>query len=80
MKANKDTEISGKVTKKMFAAGSKSEHMAVCIETAEGSFVLKRMGGNPFNDPVLNAMVGKVITAVGFVDDYQFIAKELKEK
>jgi hypothetical protein len=78
--SNGETELSGKVVVKKFGEGSKSEHDAVYIETDEGSYVLKRMGGNPFNDPVLNDLIGKNITATGILDQYQFLAKELREE
>lgn len=83
MKAGKDdkkeTVLTGKLVKKGFARGSKSEHEAVYLETEKGFFKLKRMGGNPFHDPELDAMVGKQVTVVGRVDEYQFIATEVKE-
>ena len=77
---NQETELSGKVVVKKFGEGSKSEHDAVYIETDGGSYVLKRMGGNPFNDPVLQNLIGKNITATGILDQYQFLAKELREE
>ena len=78
---NSDTEkeLTGKVVKQKFAPGSKSEHEAVCIQTNEGTYVLKRMGGNPFNDPELNKLVGKKVKAKGMVNQYQFIAKSVEE-
>ena len=83
MKADKNDNntntITGKVVKKMFAKGSKSEHEAVCIESKAGLYKLKRMGGNPFRDPELEKFVGKTVKATGIIDDYQFIATELKE-
>ena len=83
MKAGKKkdagTVITGKLVKKGFARGSKSEHEAIYLETKDGSYKLKRMGGNPFHDNTLEQLVGKNVTAVGRVDDYQFIATEVKE-
>ena len=81
MKAGKkdsDT-ITGKVIKKLFAKGSKSEHEAICIQTEEGVYKLKRMGGNPFKDAELEKLVGKDVKATGTIDDYQFIATEITE-
>ena len=65
MKAGKMTkkedqvELNGKVVKKKFGQGSKSQHDAVYLETDSGSFVLRRKGGNPFNDPELNKLIGE---------------------
>lgn len=71
--------MTGKLVKKGFARGSKSEHEAVYIETNTGTYKLKRMGGNPFRDDTLEQLVGKTVTVVGRVDEYQFIATEVKE-
>ena len=46
-------EFVGKVTKRPFGKGSKSEHDAVYLETGEKAYVLRRQGGNPFRDPQL---------------------------
>jgi hypothetical protein len=75
---NKEIQICGIITRKKFGEGSKSDHNAICIETNEDSFVLKRIGGNPFNDPVLNKMIGKEVTATGFLDQYQFLASDVQ--
>ena len=85
MKANKeekengDIELTGKVIQKKFAEGSKSEHNAVYLETPEGSYQLRRLGGNPFSDPDLNKLVGKKINATGILKGLLFIAKNLTE-
>jgi len=58
----------GKVVKQVQGAGSKSEHEAVCLESAQGVFKIRLTGGNPFHDPALDALVGKSIIADGEVD------------
>lgn len=65
--------LSGKVIKKRYGAGSKSDHMAVMLETTGGTFKLVRMGGNPFADPELDKLVGSEIDGVGNVSRNQFI-------
>lgn len=82
MKAGKEnknalTEVSGEVVVKKFGKGSKSEHDAVYLETSGASYVLRKMGGNPFNDPGLQPFVGKQVKATGIVEDYIFFAKEI---
>ena len=72
-------ELNGKVVKKKFAEGSKSEYDAVCLETESGSFVLRRKGGNPFNDPELQKLVGQKICAKGTISNYLFLANDLKK-
>ena len=74
------TELTGKVVMKKFGADSKSEHNAVCLETKRGDFILRRVGGNPFQDETLQQWVGKEIIASGIIRDYTFFAKNLKEK
>lgn len=85
MKANKiekengDIELTGKVIQKKFGDGSKSEHNAVYLETTEGDYQLRRLGGNPFSDPELNKLIGKKINATGIIKGMLFIAKKLTE-
>jgi hypothetical protein len=65
--------LSGKVVKQRYAAGSKSDHTAVMLETPDGTYKLVRMGGNPFRDPELEKLVGHRIAGVGNVSRNQFI-------
>ncbi len=57
--------ITGKVIKRLYAPGSKSERDAVMLATPEGEFLLRREGGNPFRDEALEALVGKTIRCRG---------------
>ena len=66
-------EYTGKVVRKPFGVGTKSEHDAVCLETGGRSYVLRRQGGNPFQDPQLDALVGKSIRCKGEVLNYTLI-------
>ena len=54
-KQQNEVELVGKVVSKIVDKGSKNEHDAVCLETDQGSYVLRRMGvsGMAFGDPVL---------------------------
>jgi len=72
-------ELTGSVVVKAFAEGSKSEHEAVCLQTIEGTFVLRRVGGNPFNDEVLRDLVGKRITSHGKIKGPYFMMNDFKE-
>lgn len=84
MKAGKnklnEIELEGKVVMAPFGKGSKSQHEAVCLRTEKDTFKLRRMQGNPFHDPELIKWVGKDIVACGILEDYLFIATDLKEK
>lgn len=57
--------FSGRVVKAAWAAGSKSDHMAVCLESGGRKLKLRRVGGNAFFDQELEALVGKSIEGVG---------------
>jgi hypothetical protein len=60
-------ELDGQVVKKPFAIGTKSEHEAIYLETAEGNFVLRRPDANPFEmDGDLESLVGKRVRCSGF--------------
>ena len=77
-KENKIVELTGKVVVKSFGAGSKSEHDAVYLETDTASYVLRKVGGNPFHDPSLQKLKGKTITAKGIISNYLFLVSEVK--
>jgi len=65
--------LRGEVTRRRYAPGSKSEHDSVMIVTDQGEYRLRRRGGNPFNDPSLDELVGKRIEAAGIVAGPSFI-------
>lgn len=71
--------VKGKVVKKLFGAGSKSEHDAVTLITDEGEYKLRRQNGNPFFDPELEKLVGKTIRCDGIAHDYTFIMSKCEE-
>ena len=68
--------LSGRVIRKTFGKGSKSEHEAIYLETDRGEYVLRRRGANPFSDPVLQDLVGKTISATGTIKEYVFFVDE----
>ena len=73
-------KFSGKVIKKPLATGSKSERQAVCLSTDKGKeYVLRRQGGNPFQDDELERLVGKNVEGHGVVTGYTLLASELTE-
>jgi hypothetical protein len=63
----------GQVVTQPVARGSKSEHTAVMLKTADRDYVLRREGGNPFRDPGLDDLVGHTIEGEGIVHDYVLI-------
>jgi hypothetical protein len=73
-------QLSGKISVKKFGAGSKSEHDAVYLETDQGDYVLRKAGANPFEHVGLKEMIGKQVTVEGTLDQYQFLASDIREK
>ena len=57
---------SGEVVKRVYGAGSKSHHDAIFLVTEDyGEYKLRRAGGNPFEDKVLENLVGMAIECQG---------------
>ena len=61
--------FTGNVVKKQWNPGSKSDHMAVVLESGGTLLKLRREGGNPFFDAELEKLVGKTIEAHGTMLD-----------
>jgi hypothetical protein len=72
-------EFLGKVTKRPYAVGSKSEHDAIMLETGGGDFRLRRQGGNPFRDPMLDKLIGKRIRFRGRTEGNLLIVSDWDE-
>ncbi len=72
-------ELRGKVVKESFGQGTKSERVAVQLVTPAGKYVLRRAGGNAFQDPVLEELVGKTIVGTGVLQGYVFIMSAWQE-
>lgn len=60
-------QFTGTLVRDRFAAGSKSERLAVLLVTGENRYVLRRQGGNAFQDPALDQLVGKRVRCTGTV-------------
>ncbi len=66
-------KVKGKVVRKRFGEGSKSEHEAVMLITDKRDYKLRRREGNPFFDSELEKLVGKTVCCDGIEHDYTFI-------
>ena len=66
-------EYTGKVIRRLFAKGTKSERIAVMLVTENHEYVLRRQGGNPVSDPELDKLVDKTICFEGTVYGYTLI-------
>jgi hypothetical protein len=72
-------KLQGHVVKRPVAVGSKSQRDAVVLVTDSGEFVLRRSGGNPFSDTLLDSLVGKSIEVDGVVHGYTLIVSNWSE-
>lgn len=59
------TKLHGKITKGVFSPGSKSEHTAIFLETDAGKYKLQQLGANPFQNTLLNNLVGRTLDLEG---------------
>lgn len=66
-------QFQGKVIQQRFGAGSKSEHEAIVLLTADGPLKLRRAGGNPFRDPELENLVNHEIVCDGVMHHGQLL-------
>jgi hypothetical protein len=58
-------EWNGTVVRKLIRRGTKSEHQSLVLATTQGEFKLRRVGGNPFRDEVLDQLEGRKIRCSG---------------
>jgi len=70
-----DAKLAGTVVRVHYSPGSKSDHMAVMLDTPKGRYKLRLPGGGAFVDPELDKMVGQEIEGVGNVTGNLFILK-----
>jgi hypothetical protein len=70
-------EIRGRVIRKPYAVGSKSEHEAVMLQTeTDGDVLLRRVGGNAFHDEVLEGLVGRELQFQGELRGNTFFIRD----
>jgi hypothetical protein len=72
-------KVKGQIILKTFARTTKSESLGVYLQTADGTFLVRPAGGNPFMDNPLAALAGKFIAAEGRKKDYVFFVKTWHE-
>lgn len=72
-------QLTGKVIKEPMARGSKSEHAAVMLVAGGRRYVLRRQGGNAFQDAALDALVGRNIVCTGRLAGYTFLIDDWRD-
>ena len=70
--------LRGRVAEGPFARGSKSEHMAVYLETPVDRYVLRRRDGPAYSDPALRGLIGCNVECDGIVVSYVLIADRIE--
>jgi hypothetical protein len=70
--------VTGTVSVRRVAAGSKSEPVTAVLTANDRSWLLRRAGGRSFGvDDEVAALDGKSVTATGFAGSGVFLATEL---
>ena len=69
--------LTGAVVRAPFGTGSKSERIAVWLETPDGRFVLRRKEGPTYADPALDKYVGQRVKCDGFIVGYTLLAERI---
>jgi hypothetical protein len=66
------------VTRGNYGKGTKSERMAIFIETHKGRYLLRRKGASAFADATLDKFVGEKVVCEGFLLGSSFLATGIK--
>lgn len=75
--ADLPTRLQGRVERRVLAQGTKSEHVGIVLVTADGqAWKLRRIGANPFRDPVLDQLEGLTITVTGRAEGVNFFFEQ----
>ena len=70
--------LRGRVAEGPFARGSKSEQLAVFLETSAARYVLRRRDGPAYADQALRELVGCNVECDGVVVSYVLIADRIR--
>ena len=70
--------VTGTVTRARFGAQSKSRHVAVCIDTGDARYVLRRKGGPAMGDKALDQYVGHEVRCDGVLLEYTLLAEHIE--
>lgn len=70
--------LTGVVRRGPFGTGSKSERIAIFVDTDDGSFVLRRKEGPSYGDPELDRYVGHRVSCDGFILDHTLLAERIR--
>ena len=71
-------KFTGLVQRRVVAKGSKSERQAITLVTPERELILRRRGGNAFEDAALDDLVGKRVAFDGVAHGTTLIVSDWK--
>lgn len=71
-------DLRGRVSRRRVGKGSKSERVALCIDTGQGRFVLRRKGGPAFGDSSLERYRGKLVACSELIVSTTLIADQIR--
>ncbi len=69
--------VTGSVARGPFGTGSKSQHIAVWIDTGGARYVLRRKGGPAMGDKALDAYVGREVRCDGVLLEHTLLAERI---
>ncbi len=70
--------LQGRVTKKKYGKGSKSERDAVYIQTADTQLILRRKNGPVYADAELERYIGREVKCDGFLVGTTLLAERIE--
>lgn len=70
--------VRGTVERGVYAAGSKSEHAAFFLVTANRRYLLRRRGAPPYNDLELAKFENQQVTCDGLLADKLLLAENIQ--
>ncbi len=71
-------QLRGQVTRDTYGKGSKSERVAIFLETATKRYVLRRKTGPAYADKMLDKYVGRTVTCDGFLLGTTLLAETIR--
>jgi hypothetical protein len=70
--------LRGTVIETPLAPGSKSERLAVALQTGDARYVLRRRGGPSYGDTTLARLVGHAVECDGTVTSYLLLLDRIE--
>jgi hypothetical protein len=71
-------KLRGRVAVGQYGKGSKSERMAVFIDTERGRYLLRRKGGSTFAVDELSGFAGALVECDGFLLETTLLAERIQ--